>query len=266
MIGQFLPNLRLHKRRSAYSRLNGKMGLELSPNLPSLKCADKLASKVGKFAHHFRTPSPCGQLIFFSYQLPTISFQHNLLIWRSFAGSSTAWRLPYRGCAHRCMREARARHITRGPNKCVSKHGSSQEPHWRRFLHAVTQLHNKQHMVQGRGRPQRSFWTASPSRGQLSVRQATCCIVKQIRASAPASDHRLSRLMKTSRVAMARPAECVLPSHPETRCHGYHGPRRSKDFHERSVSSLGERRAVCMSGQAPVIYACGRTITIKGTT
>ena len=177
----FLPNQRLNRRHSAYSLQFCERSLAFGQACSKLRRAADRQANISTAAFHFRTPSPCGQLAFFFRKLPTFSLYANDLIWRGFADLSTGCELPCRRKSRMAFCEAKA--TNEGPQKCVSKHGSSPQPHWQDCRHAGKKYRSRRFTVQGRAQPQPLCWMAKSLPARSSVRRATCSTARQTRAN-----------------------------------------------------------------------------------
>ena len=184
LMSVMLPNYKLNKRVSADSRAARVTRLEISVGQITMRCAGKQDTIPCTSAHHFRTPSPCGQLRHIPSQLPTFYMWHICLIERSFAALSTRRDLSFPGRS--CMVAIEATYIsnTRGPKKCESKHGSSQFPHRSDWLRVETRSRSKRSWAQEQAQPQPLCWMASHLPVPLSAPRAICSTVRPTRISA----------------------------------------------------------------------------------
>lgn len=178
----FLPNHRLNQRYSAYADHFGLVGLANASGESKLGCAVNRQAYFKQAAHHFRTPSPRGQLAFVFRKLPTFCLADKCLKWRCFAEFPTGYHLPTHGGSPISGIEANL--TQKGPQKCVSKHGSSPQQLLQGCQLAEKKYRNKRSTARGRVSPQPSFWMAKCSPVPSSARPVTCSTARQIRVSA----------------------------------------------------------------------------------
>lgn len=174
----FSPNRELNRRCAAYESAFRKIDLAGEETLVSSSCAAKKPYPTTLAAHHFRTPSLCGQLEVI-LKLSTSFLQHNTLIRRAFAGFSTGDQLSLNSACPMSCAEAVEKPIKRGDTKCISSHGSLRCVRRARFQPAATRLQNKRLLARVVARQRQSCLTVNPSRGQSSGLQAICCIARQ---------------------------------------------------------------------------------------
>ncbi|MEP4197562.1 MAG: hypothetical protein ABJL99_18215 [Aliishimia sp.] len=179
----FPPNFKLNRRAAADLRGRTKIGLASAVGWVMSKSAVQKPYPTTLAAHHFRTPSPCGQLEVY-FKLSTSFLQHKLLIQRGFASFSTGKELSLnRTCLMSCD-EAVKKPIKRGIEQCTSKHGSWSLQQAACLQHAGTRWQNKHLSEPVEELQQQLSLTENHSQGPLSVQQVTCCIVKQTLESA----------------------------------------------------------------------------------
>lgn len=177
------PNLRLKRRRIADPRRSARICLARQTFRDMVKRAVNEPYPTTQAAHHFRTPSFCGQLDL-TPKLSTSFPPRKPLFARGFASFPNVLELsPIPRCLM-SFSEAVKTPENRGSEQCKSKHGSRPLSHVARLPHVATPLQNK-HLSARAQAPRRPLcWMENRSQGQLWGLRATSFTVRPIRPSA----------------------------------------------------------------------------------
>lgn len=184
------PNLKLNRRGFADTDAPRAMRLARSGFRDRVGRAVQKTYPTTQAAHHFRTPSPCGQPDL-TPRLSTSFLHCNPLIQQGFAGFSTASELSCaRGYLMSCA-EADQKPAKKGTEQCTSRHWLSPSRPARRWPHVVTRWPNRPSSAQVLAPQPPSFSTESPSRAPSSARRATFFTVRPTPESATKRSRRI---------------------------------------------------------------------------
>jgi hypothetical protein len=190
------------RRRTAYSRIDGKKHLAKSPIRTIVRVADRDRFSEPRDPRIFRTPSPRGQLSIFSRQLPTTEFRPKSLCWRTFSDFFTRDELPWQGASRSSGAEAVATFGREDWKICGSSRGWFWRPVLRGWPHVGTRRLSKRFMVREPAQRPRSSWTATLLPAPSSDRRVTFYTARQTRAgvteSTRGTDRAFSRLSSTA--------------------------------------------------------------------
>lgn len=215
------PNHRLNRRGSACFRAWREKGFALKWKCFNCFSAgrDYVPTNI-RPAHHFRTPSPSGQLDHFSTKLPANLFATIALIQQGFAGTQAQRSLSLISDMLMFVVEADKKPEQQGSDKCVSKHGSLPQPRVRDWRHAGTHSKNKRWSARAQARPQPLCWTESRSQARFSGRRAICYIARPTPASAADTGRAPLPLNQTPPIKRRGIHTCKTPAQADGLCAG----------------------------------------------